>query len=283
MIDKTIKLSATGRAMLTLAATRTNRLVPPPTLPVAAARQVVRSLLNASLVEEVPAPADEPSFFWRQADDGAPLALRATEAGLAAIGDAALAPDIQDGDAVPDAASSEVAPQTADAVAPDEAPTTLATAPAVAVAPSTAPPGEPAQPVPVAPARATLRQAAEAVLAAWNDETNRTDIVTALAAPMASLHAALGTRSARPATSATRIPREGTKQSQVLAMLRRPEGATVAQIAEAMAWAPHTVRGFFAGLKKRQGIIVAPAERVRQAGTEGAKGSYTIYRIAEAG
>jgi predicted transcriptional regulator len=42
----------------------------------------------------------------------------------------------------------------------------------------------------------------------------------------------------------------------VLAMLRRPEGATVAQIAEATGWAQHTVRGFFAGLKKRQGITV---------------------------
>jgi hypothetical protein len=60
-----------------------------------------------------------------------------------------------------------------------------------------------------------------------------------------------------------------------------PEGATVAQIAEATGWAPHTVRGFFAGLKKR-GVAVAVLERVRQVGRnkEGAKGSYTVYRIA---
>jgi hypothetical protein len=32
------------------------------------------------------------------------------------------------------------------------------------------------------------------------------------------------------------------KQSQVLAMLRSPDGATMAQIAEAMTWAPHIVR-----------------------------------------
>lgn len=74
-----------------------------------------------------------------------------------------------------------------------------------------------------------------------------------------------------------------TKQFKVLEMLRRPQGATVAQIAEAMQREPHTVRGFFAGLNKRQGISVVPSERVRQAGPEGAKGSYTIYRIAEAG
>jgi hypothetical protein len=64
-------------------------------------------------------------------------------------------------------------------------------------------------------------------------------------------------------------------------MLRRPEGATVAQIAEATGWAQHTVRGFFAGLKKRQGIEVQVLERVRMVGPnrEGAKGSYSIYRI----
>jgi hypothetical protein len=68
-------------------------------------------------------------------------------------------------------------------------------------------------------------------------------------------------------------------------MLRRTEGATVAQIAEAMSSAPHTVRGFFAGRKKRQGITVTASERVRQVGPnkEGAKGSFTIYRVVAAG
>ncbi|TCZ64082.1 DUF3489 domain-containing protein [Roseicella aquatilis] len=81
---------------------------------------------------------------------------------------------------------------------------------------------------------------------------------------------------------APRKPREGTKQEQVLAMLRRPEGATVAQIAEATGWAQHTVRGFFAGLKKK-GHAVEVMERVRQVGPnkEGARGSFTIYRIVE--
>ena len=66
-------------------------------------------------------------------------------------------------------------------------------------------------------------------------------------------------------------------------MLRRPEGATVAQIAEVTGWQPHTVRGFFVGLKKR-GIEVSVLERVRQVGPgkEGAKGSYTVYHIRDA-
>jgi hypothetical protein len=67
-------------------------------------------------------------------------------------------------------------------------------------------------------------------------------------------------------------------------MLRRPEGATVAQIAEATRWQAHTVRGFFAGLKKRQGVAIEVLERVRQVGPDkaGAKGSYSVYRTADA-
>ena len=87
-----IKLSTTGRAMLTLAATRADRLVRPPELPAAAARQVVRSLLNNGLVEEVPAPTDDPACIWREAEDGTKLALRATDQGLAAIEETADAP-----------------------------------------------------------------------------------------------------------------------------------------------------------------------------------------------
>ena len=97
-----------------------------------------------------------------------------------------------------------------------------------------------------------LRDAARAVLDAWNDETNRaTDIVAVLEGPMASLRAALAGRAPRTTSTATRKPREETKQELVLAMLRRDEGASGPQIAEATHWAPHTVRGFLAGLKKK--------------------------------
>jgi hypothetical protein len=65
-------------------------------------------------------------------------------------------------------------------------------------------------------------------------------------------------------------------------MLSRPEGAGGPQIAEAMAWAPHTVRGFLAGLAKK-GMGVEAEERVRQVGPTkaGAKGSYAVYRIVD--
>ena len=40
---------------------------------------------------------------------------------------------------------------------------------------------------------------------------------------------------------------------RVLKMPLRSEGATVAQAAEAAGWAHYNVRGFFAGLNRRQG------------------------------
>jgi hypothetical protein len=80
------KISDTARAMLTLAATREDRLVRPPTLPAAARLQAVRSLLNNGLVEEIPAPIDDGAYAWRAGDDGTALLLRATDAGLAAAG-----------------------------------------------------------------------------------------------------------------------------------------------------------------------------------------------------
>ncbi len=57
---------------------------------------------------------------------------------------------------------------------------------------------------------------------------------------------------ARPEPAAPRQRRTGTKQEAILTLLRRPQGATLAEIAEtAENWQSHTVRGFLAGLKKK--------------------------------
>jgi hypothetical protein len=66
-------------------------------------------------------------------------------------------------------------------------------------------------------------------------------------------------RSKAPRTkvSKTRYTRDGSKQAQLIAMLRRAKGASVDEIAAALAWQPHTVRGAIAGaLKKRLGLDV---------------------------
>jgi hypothetical protein len=87
MADKPKKLSDTARALLTVAATRGDHLIRPPKLPIVAARQVVRSLLNAGLVEEVPARVNDAGYAWRTGEDGEVLMLRATALGLARVGE----------------------------------------------------------------------------------------------------------------------------------------------------------------------------------------------------
>jgi hypothetical protein len=59
MKDKWKPMSATARAVLILAASRDDHLVQLLRLPVAAARQVIRSMLNAGLVEELPTLVDD--------------------------------------------------------------------------------------------------------------------------------------------------------------------------------------------------------------------------------
>jgi hypothetical protein len=51
-------------------------------------------------------------------------------------------------------------------------------------------------------------------------------------------------------------PREGSKTAQVVAMLQRKNGATLAEIMEKMGWLKHTVRGFMAGAMKKAGYTV---------------------------
>lgn len=74
-------------------------------------------------------------------------------------------------------------------------------------------------------------------------------------------------RKAPPASAAPK-----TKLSQLEGMLRRKEGATIAQIATALDWQPHSVRGAISGsLKKKQGLAV-----INQPTDDGRR----VYRIA---
>ena len=65
--------------------------------------------------------------------------------------------------------------------------------------------------------------------------------------------------------------RAGTKQAQIIAMLQRPEGASIAEIVAATSWQAHTARGAISGaLKKKLGLPVT-AEKV--------EGRGMVYRI----
>jgi hypothetical protein len=51
--------------------------------------------------------------------------------------------------------------------------------------------------------------------------------------------------------------RAGTKQAQIIALLQRPEGATVAEIVAETGWMAHSIRGLISGgLKKKLGLPI---------------------------
>ena len=66
-------------------------------------------------------------------------------------------------------------------------------------------------------------------------------------------------------------PASENKKAEVIAMMRRPKGATLAEIAAATGWQRHTVRGFVSILGKKGGVQIdssknASAERTYKIG-----------------
>ena len=65
--------------------------------------------------------------------------------------------------------------------------------------------------------------------------------------------------------------RAGTKQAQIIALLQRPEGASIAEIVEATGWMAHTARAAISGaLKKKLGLPVTTAK---------VDGRGTVYKL----
>jgi len=65
--------------------------------------------------------------------------------------------------------------------------------------------------------------------------------------------------------------RAGTKQAQIIALLQRPEGASIAEIVEATGWLAHSARGLISGgLKKKLGLQIT---------TQKEQGRGSVYRI----
>ena len=65
--------------------------------------------------------------------------------------------------------------------------------------------------------------------------------------------------------------RAGTKQAQIIELLQRPEGASIAEIIAATGWQVHSVRGMISGaLKKKLGLSVTSVKE---------QGRGSVYRI----
>ena len=76
----------------------------------------------------------------------------------------------------------------------------------------------------------------------------------------------------RGATATASAKHGNSKQDQLIAMLKRQEGATIDEVSKKFEWQPHTVRGAIAGaLKKRLKLKVS---------SEKEEGRGRVYRIA---
>ncbi len=108
--------------------------------------------------------------------------------------------------------------------------------------------------------------ATDAGLAAIGIETEHANAAPAGGTDAPTEGAAADTAAEPKAAPKARTPREGTKQATLIAMLRAPDGATIDEIAAALSWRPHTVRGAIAGALKKRLELDVTSEKVADRG-----------------
>jgi hypothetical protein len=68
-------------------------------------------------------------------------------------------------------------------------------------------------------------------------------------------------RGKKPQSKAPADTGRKTKQGMLLALLQRPDGATIAELAAAAGWQEHSVRGFLAGHIRKIGYALISQKR----------------------
>ena len=286
-------LSDTQRVILSQASERDDGLaIPPDRLPGAARQKVAAALIRQGLVSEEDASTCVAREAWQI--DGRTRLLRITDTGLRAIGIEADEGDAMVGEpdcsgiegSVPDTTATSAEDDAEQEDEEDDRPrherNGIDEAMIYGPAEDWQQPADDVDLFEQALAQREARQlqrAAHALLVAWDASPAQDATDNPISRAIEALRAALASKPARTPREpgAPRKAREGTKQEAVLALLRRDAGATIAQICEATSWQQHTVRGFFAALKKK-GIAVTVLERVRE-NKEGGRGSYSVYHL----
>lgn len=73
--------------------------------------------------------------------------------------------------------------------------------------------------------------------------------------------------SPNPSTPKPVAIRAGTKQAEIIALIQRPEGASIAEIVDATGWLAHSARGLISGGLKKKLNLPITSEKVAGRGT----------------
>jgi hypothetical protein len=82
-------------------------------------------------------------------------------------------------------------------------------------------------------------------------------------APKGQKNAKAPKKASKPArTKEATEPRAESKGAKIVALLRRPKGATLTELAKVTGWQNHSIRGFLSGaVAKKMGLSVESAKR----------------------